>query len=437
VTLRIFVCCFFFILLSTGCNNKTADTTARKVYIEHINGKYTLYRCNKPFVIKGAAGYTNLDVLAAAGGNTIRIWDTTNVDMILQQANKHHIAVIMGLPMPESRFIAYYNDPAKVARQFSAFQKLVNKYKKNPAVLMWCVGNELSFPFRPSYGNFYKAFNRIVKMIHHDDPDHPVTTTIVNFNKYDIFNIKIRTDVDIVSFNIFGRLSYMRDDLKSFRWLWRGPFMITEWGVDGPWLDNPQTAWGAYIEATSTNKAQQIIDRYRHDVPVEDPRFLGAFIFYWGQKQETTQTWFSLFDENGGKTEVVGAAQYLWTGKWPLNTPPQVKGMLIGGKSALNNLIYKPGYKLAAEVVMQKPNADITKVQWQIFAEDWYKKDNLNSTAKKTEIGGLVQSVQNLQATFVTPAKPGPYRVFATLFDRYGNIATCNIPFYVLADNNK
>lgn len=435
--LRIFACCVCALLLLTSCNNNRADTNARKVYIKQQNGKYTLYRWGKPFVIKGAAGYANLDVLAAAGGNTIRVWDTTNVDLILQQANKNHIAVIMGLPMPESGYIEYYNDPVKVARQFSDFQKLVNKYKSNPAVLMWCVGNELSFPYRPSYHNFYKAFNGIVKMIHHDDPDHLVTTTIVNFKKHDIFNIKVRTDVDVISFNMFGRLSYLRDDLKSFLWMWRGPYMITEWGIDGPWANNKQTAWGAYIETTSTNKAQQYIDRYRHQMPVDDPRFLGSFIFYWGQKQETTQTWFSLFDENGNKTEAVGAAQYLWTGKWPVNMPPQIKYMLINGKGAPDNLIYKPGYKLNAEVLMLKPDADITKVQWQVFAEDWYKSDNQNDTTKKREIGGVVQSVQNLQVTFVTPGKQGPYRIFATLFDRYGNITTCNIPFYVLADSNK
>ncbi|WP_121201772.1 glycoside hydrolase family 2 TIM barrel-domain containing protein [Mucilaginibacter gracilis] len=216
-------CLLVVLFLLAGCFDRDSVNHVHKIYIKKINGKYILYRYGKPFIIKGAAGSTNLDVLSACGGNTIRIWDTVGIDTVLQQANKNHLAVVIGLPMPDSKFMAYYNNPANVAAQFAAFKKLVDKYKSNPAVLMWCVGNELVFPSGRSYNGFYNAFNNIVTMIHQTDPDHPITTTIINFQKKNIFNIKLRTDIDIISFNMFGRLNYLRDDLRNFSWFWKGP----------------------------------------------------------------------------------------------------------------------------------------------------------------------------------------------------------------------
>ena len=37
---------------------------------------------------------------------------------------------------------------------------------------------------------------------------------------------------------------------------------------------------------------------------------------------------------------------------------------------------------------------------------------------------------QNIcHAKFKVPSKEGPYRIFATVYDKAGNFATCNTPF--------
>ncbi|WP_448635462.1 glycoside hydrolase family 2 TIM barrel-domain containing protein [Pedobacter panaciterrae] len=197
--------------------------------------------------------------MSELGGNTIKTWDTTHIDSILKKANEANIAVIIGLPIPESKHMYFYNDDAKVASQFKTIKKLVNRVKDNPSVLMWCVGNELVFPHKPSYNKFYGAFNDIVDMIHSDDPNHPVTTTMINFQRKTIFNLKMRTNVDIISFNIFGRIESLSQELKDFSWFWKGPYLLTEWGIDGPWDGTAETAWGAKIEQTSTKKLSNII----------------------------------------------------------------------------------------------------------------------------------------------------------------------------------
>jgi len=427
----------FFLLysltfLSVGCSSHHSNTKKPNTYIDHKDGKYRLYKAGKPYTIKGAGGYTNIESLKEAGGNTIRIWDTANLATVLQKAKENNIAVIVGLPIYESEYLFYYNDPSKVAKQYQSIKAFVNRYKTDPSILMWCVGNELYFPYSLSYRNFYKAFNHIVDMIHEDDPDHPVTTTMVNFQPSQIFNLKFRTDVDIISFNIFGRLSYLKRDLKRFSWLWNGPYMITEWGNNGPWGDEPQTAWSAYIEPSSTQKAAQYFTRYKESMPIEDSRLLGSFIFYWGQKQETTHTWFSMFDEYGNKTEAVSIAKYIWTGKINKNGPPKISSILIDHKDASANIIFQPADTAHAEIILLQPDTAITSIKWEIYPEDWNKKNGKSNTIRPEALSGRIFNSKGLRTDLIAPVKEGPYRLFAVIYDQYGNIANCNIPFYVI-----
>jgi hypothetical protein len=426
----------FLLILLLSCAGKNQKDIVRKVFVKETNGKYVLYKNGNIFSIKGASGYTNLAELSRCGGNTIRVWDTAHIDKVLKDANKNGISVIIGFPLPESQFIEYYNDTAKVAIEFKKLKRLVNRLKSDPAVLMWCVGNELVFPYKPSYNNFYKAFNDIVKMIHTDDPDHPVTTTMVNFQRKEIFNIKSRTDVDIISFNIFSMLNIFRSDLDNFRWFWKGPYLITEWGIDGPWIATPHTAWNAKIEPNSTQKANSYLYRYQKDMPIDDPRFLGSFIFFWGQKQEITHTWYSMFDENGNKTESVYISEQIWTGKKPYYNVPAIKDMLLSGKHPADNIIYEPNKPNTAEIFLHK-KIDSVKIVWEIYPEDWFKKNNVNNLKRPPLLKGLIINQIGLKVNFKTPAKDGPYRIFATVFDQKGNIATSNVPFYVIDANGK
>ncbi|WP_214228251.1 glycoside hydrolase family 2 TIM barrel-domain containing protein [Pedobacter sp. B4-66] len=371
-------------------------------------------------------------MLSELGGNTIRTFDTTHIDSILKKANETNIAVIIGLPIPESKHMYFYNNDVEVSKQFKSIQKLVNRVKNDPSVLMWCVGNELVFPYKPSYNKFYRAFNDIVDMIHRDDPDHPVTTTMINFQRKTVFNLKMRTDIDIVSFNVFGGIRSFSQELKDFSWFWDGPYLLTEWGIDGPWDGTPETAWGAKIEPTSTKKAEQYYSRYKEQIPYKDPRLLGSFIFYWGQKQETTPTWFSIFDEAGNKTEVVDAAEAIWKGKQLASAAPQINYMLLNNKGAKDNIFLKPHEKNTAEVFMLKGDVSNKRIVWEIYPEDWYKIDSVNNTKKPLPINGLVEQMGDLKVIFYTPKKEGPYRIFATIYDDKGYVATCNTPFYVL-----
>ncbi|WP_316748138.1 glycoside hydrolase family 2 TIM barrel-domain containing protein [Pedobacter gandavensis] len=420
------------VLFFVSCN-QPKDTTSKKVQIKEINGSYKLYKDGKPYAIKGAAGDSHFQTLKEMGGNTIRVWDTTRLAVILDSAEAHQLTVIVGLPIFNSDYTTFYADPAKVEAQHQAFKAIVNKYKHHPSILMWCIGNELDFPFKPSYHNFYDAFNQLTDMIHQDDPDHPITTTVLNFNKKYIFNLIARCNLDLISFNVFGRITYLREDLKSISWFWNGPFMVTEWGIDGPWEGTPQTAWGAYIEDTSTKKAEQYQDRFLKYMPVENPGFLGAFAFFWGNKQEGTQSWFSMFDEHNGKSQVVDAMKYLWTGKHLETSFPQVNYMLLNEKGAGDNILLSAGQTFSARVLLLNQDK-IKYVKWELYREDWYKKNNLHSDKKLQPLSQQIKTDHFLENNFVAPDVEGPYRVFATIYDDHGNFSTCNTPFYVVTD---
>lgn len=432
--LKLFMLLMLFAFLA--CSGKKNKQEGR-VYIENKEGKFTLYRAGAPYTIRGASGFSELQALKEAGGNTIRIWDTVGLSAILKKANENGIAVIVGLPLPESKYLSFYDDQAKVDAQYNSIKKIVNAHKKDPALLMWCVGNELVFPLRPKYRSFYKAFNDIVALIHQDDPDHPVTTTVLNFNQKDIFNLSMRTEIDLISFNIFGAIKHLKKDLKDFSWFWNGPYLITEWGIDGPWDGTQYTAWAAYIEPTSTKKAAQYKERYDQYMPVNDPRYLGSFIFFWGQKQETTHTWFSLFDEHGRKTESVSAATAIWTGNNGKDTFPKINYMLLNKKGAHDNIILKPNQPANAELLIESGSLAPEKIEWEIYPEDWYRKGNVNNIVRPAAVKTKFSSTADLHVAFNTPAKEGPYRLFVTITNRNGNIATSNTPFYIAEHNEK
>jgi len=424
------------IIIFPFCSPKRTQPAEKgKVFIDHKDGKYTLYRNGHPFFIKGGSGFTQLAALHESGGNTIRVWDTTNLDRILDDAAANQLAVIVGLPVHDADPESFYHDTVKTRGQYKAFQQVVDKYRHHPALLLWCVGNELNFKYNPRYDDFYSAFGKMIDMIHAEDPDHPVTTTVLNVNAKYIFNVLRKSNVDLISFNIFNRLRDMKDGISGLTWLWKGPYLLTEWGIDGPWIGTAETAWGAYIEHSSTKKAEMYRERYEKDIPQTDPRFLGSLVFFWGQKQEYTHTWFSMFDENGNRSETVSCMQYLWTGKYPDHMPPRINYMLIDKNGAPSNLMFDPAVKVHAEVVLLQPDSNITNVQWQLLPEDWYKLtgEEANSV-KPPPVKGLIKAGPGLTAEVITPAAGGPYRLFATLHDKFGNFSTCNIPFYVVKD---
>ncbi len=433
LSISAFVVVLLLTIILITCTSKENNSSNKGVSIQKSNGKYSLYKNGELFEVKGAGGISNFKQLSDCGGNTLRVWDATNLQAILDSAQRYGISVIVGLPFVNSDIKTFYADKKSIDEQYEAFEETVLKYKDHPALLMWCLGNELDFPHKPSYHQFYSAFNKITDMIHEKDPGHPVTTALLNFNEKYIFNLQFKCDVDIISFNIYGRLPLLRKNLEDFAWFWDGPFMVLEWGINGPWPGKSQTAWGALIEDTSTKKAELYRLRYENDMPFDNPRFLGSTVFFWGSKQETTHTWFSMLDKNGAPTEAVATMAKIWKSSKSYGAYPNLKYMLLNNKGARDNIFIDPNTKMDAQLLLNEKADSIQTIEWQIFREDWYVKNNIRLVAKTTPLTNITTSSDTaLIIDFKSPPEEGPYRLFATVYNKNGTVATCNTPFYVV-----
>lgn len=429
------VACLFTCLFFLSCKQQpTAAAGNKKVEIRKDQGGYRLYRNGQPFFVKGAVGHTHIADLAASGGNTVMIWDTAMIEKTLQEAEANDIAVIVGLDVPSGELTSWYNDETKVNKMFIAYERLVKLYKQHPALLAWSLGNELIMPISPNSAGFYKTYNRFLNMMHTEDPDHPVTTTIINYQKQSILNIrwKIR-GLDFISINTYNKIKDIRWELRRLKVLWNGPYLISEWSPNGGW-EAETTVWGAPLENTSTKKAEQYFEYYKTFIPHDDRRLLGSLAFYWGNRHEYTHTWYSVYGEDGVPTEVQEALRDCWKGTTTSHQAIKVKYMLVDSMGARENIILSPGSHHIARVLLGDDFAkDSLRYSWEIIKEDWFNWGRTWHYFKRpAALQGLVGDSTAKETSFICPTKEGPYRIFINVYDKKGYCATANTPFYVV-----
>lgn len=403
--------------------NKESSAT---VYVQKTERGYQLIRNNTPFIIKGAAGDGHLAELREAGGNTIRLYDTIDLRTHLDAAHDAGLAAIVDIPLPKygdgSHF--YSRDISLERKQIA---DLVKNHKDHPALLYWNVGNELYYPTAYSQTKFFDSFNSLVRLVKEVDPNHPVSTAIIGGNRRRLASVALKSpDLDLISMNSFGNLTHLKDRLEPIRLIWNGPFVISEWGVNGPW-EEAETSWGAPIEHNSSKKAAILEARYHSEI-MDDPNLLGSVVFFWGSKQERTPTWFSIFSPEGHKSEAFYTLQSLWKQK-PTEAylGPRANVIRINGKTSRENVILSAGKIFQAELESTHPSRDTVMYHWEIRKEAWAEVEE----EQAPEIDLIKESDQD-KISFKTPEEEGPYRLYVYLTDGKQHFSTTNIPFYVL-----
>jgi hypothetical protein len=306
---------------------------------------------------------------------------------------------------------------------------------------MWGVGNELNYlsskfnlsDFKHIYSNVkvWQSVNEIAKMIHQIDPNHPTTTTLAGPSEIIRYINYFCPEIDILSVNTFGSLPDLSQKIYDLGW--KGPYVVTEWGPTGYW-ESPRTLWDVAIEETSTQKGNLLKERYESSIGKDKERCLGSYIFMWDVKQERTHTWFSLFIDSGEEMSMVDALHYLWTERWPENKSPVIEPITINGKKAIDNVVVVSDSIYTAAVVAYDEE-DLLQYKWEILPE--ITGLNLNEGGdgemKPESIKGLIVTAENYsQISFKTPSKEGAYRLYVYAFDGHKNVATANIPFYVM-----
>ncbi|TGE24713.1 hypothetical protein E5K00_05750 [Hymenobacter aquaticus] len=404
-----------------------AQTGPIKVEVRQAAGRYELLRGGQPYFIKGAGGGQFPDRVKAYGGNSLRTWDTESAAQVLAEANRNGLTVMVGLDVARERHGFDYNDPAAVARQVEKIKAEVLKYKDNPAVLFWGIGNELNLEY--TNPKVWDAVQQIAQMIHEVDPNHPTSTVLAGLNQKEADFIKARCPaVDILSINTYAGLAEIPQQVRAVGWT--GPYVVAEWGPTGHW-ESPVTPWKASVEETSSQKAAVYKSRYEASVQKDKTQCLGTYVFLWGQKQERTPTWYGIFTEDGKESEVVDVMQYLWSGKWPRNRAPHLASFMLNGKQATDNVYLAPGQSVPVAAVVSDPDKDPLTYRYELLPESTDLKTGGDRESRPTAIPGRVPASAKGQTTLKAPTQEGAYRLFVYAYDGKDNVATANIPFYV------
>ena len=404
----------------SGQGSSVKIRKADNAWILEVNGQ--------PFYVKGVVGDEYLSKVKEYGGNSIRIgWEKKELDEALSLG----LNALVNLPADAERYGFDYNDTAAVSKQTARIVSIVKKTKDHPAVLMWAIGNELDFvpPLNPFNPRVWDAVNQAAKAIHAVDPNHPVMTVIGTSMMGKVADIVKRCpDLDLLGINTYGDIYALPVTLAKYGWT--KPYLISEWGPDGYW-EVRKTTWGAPYEQTGLEKYLCYEKKYVSAISSQKDQCLGSYVFYWnGFKQETTHTWFCMFDSTGLESPLVGLMHRMWTGKNPVNNAPLVDSINIGNYVRYQNIVLEREKSHSARVTAHDIDKDKLSYKWEIRPEARYASYAGQGEVVPEPVPNLIQ-VQSDKITFITPSESGAYRLFVYVFDGKGHFSTSNLPFYV------
>ncbi|MDJ0699828.1 MAG: glycoside hydrolase family 2 TIM barrel-domain containing protein [Woeseiaceae bacterium] len=419
---------------------RDTEPGSRVQVVSEADGTFTLLRNGQPYRAKGAgtgsgealAG-ASLEVLAASGGNSIRTWGTEQLEHLLDgkplldRAHELGLSVAAGFWVEHVRHGFDYSDPESIERQRKKLRDAVLKHKDHPALLVWLLGNEME-AFEPNVEAeiIWKELNHLAGIIKELDPHHPVATVIAGATAEKIAGIREHfPNLDILGINAYSSAPLVGKSLPGMGW--EGPYMLTEFGVAGTWEVQP-TSWDAPVEPDPSAKAVESYTAYTMNRDDNVGRSLGSYVFFWGNKQEATATWYGMFLESGEKLPRVDAMAYAWTGEWPDNRAPKLHSL----ETPIAFERIAPGSSSYAEADIVDREGDELTYVWDIRAESSDRRIGGDAEAAPPSFPEAIEDGQGTpRISFKVPERRGGYRIFVTAYDGQGGAVVHNVPFYV------
>ncbi|WP_157492127.1 glycoside hydrolase family 2 TIM barrel-domain containing protein [Mangrovimonas sp. ST2L15] len=418
------------LFLKSDRGHKMSENAA--VRVVETNEGYELLKNGKPFYIKGASGDGYIQELVQAGGNTIRLYDTINTTKQLDVAYQKGVSVILDIPLPDyGRGKWTYSDDQGVKNLTTYVQKYVNKHKNHPALLYWNLGNELIYPLTIFPNRFTETVNDLIDLIHEEDPNHPIATTVAGTSRAQTLGIHLHSPkFDLIGYNVFGSVKILdktQNQLSYFLKL--KPYYISEWGDQGPWEANNEY-WFSIQEKKGSEKARGYFRTYQDNI-LNNHSMLGSTAFYWGQKFEGTPDWFNIFDEKGYKSPIYYALKSSWE-KTDLIYPLEIVYLKFKNLSSKDNRIFRPEEPLEMETLAQSNYSDSLTYEWNLYKESSSIYEGWKLLSSEFNLKGKGEEIN-----FNTPEEEGAYRMVLRVYDNQQNYSTANISFYVLNPNDK
>ena len=412
-----------------------------------INGG-NLYVNGEAFFIKGAAiNGDNKDAdgnqefweeAKQAGANTVRMYSVNEQSVdLLDEMSKKGIYVNLGLWMPRECEGFDYNDEYARKKQVASVKTIVNKLKDHPAILMWCIGNELDQDVKVDRSgkislnvNVWKDVNEISRYIHEVD-GRPTTTALTGTWDKTISEIKTYAqDLDLISINAYDPGIYnVHSSLKSQNF--DKPYIISELGPLGTWETSVnKTEWGCLLELTGTEKAAAYKRLYTDCIlPHASDGCLGSYVFLWGyQSHGDVLTWYAMFDQFMKQAlPAATAMSELWKDAPATKKNPVISEMVLDGKTAAQHVKIPSGTLASAHVSASSPDGAVLTYDWKII-----KDTRLANGKIMSGISGLIQGKADENVSFKAPSKAGNYRLIVYVRDAANRLADIAVfPFNV------
>mgnify|MGYP001166408595 CR=1 FL=1 len=416
----------FFIETKLIADDINYQGSVVKIHGDHRKG-FELYKDDKIYEIKGVGGDRNLDLLVELGGNTIRTWGVdANTKNLLDRAEELGLMVTLGLWVEHKRHGFDYTNEEDIYKQRERIFDSVKKFKDHPALLLWGLGNEMEGVIgEGSDQDVWSEVNYLARRIKEIDINHPVMSVVANVNPNKVKAIqKYAPNIDILGINAYAGAAGLASRIKDYDW--DKPYALTEFGTPGPW-EVPLTEWEAPIEPSSLEKMSHYYSTHQ-EVSDDKKQCLGTYAFYWGNKQEATASWFGLLLSDGSKLPAADTMGYLWSGDWPKNRSPLLKDFDIPFAFKYT----KAEKPYSVRVKYKDPDSDRLSYHWTIFEESNDRRIGGDKEEIPQElIDCIIEQKSNGTAEIKIPSKKGPYRLYVTVRDNYGNAAIDNWPFYV------
>ncbi len=416
--------CFLLLILTSGL-------TAQVIPVEIVNepdGTFQLLRGGEPYWIEGGATSNpeRFAELARRGGNSLRTWGAdSTTGALLDSAYHHGLSVMLGLWVGHEAHGFDYDNEAAVAAQLEAFEEIVLLYKDHPALLAWAIGNEVNLGY--SNQKVWDAVNDISLMIHELDSNHPTLTITagLSVNLANTITLKAN-DLDFLGVNSYGGISSIAANLNNSNW--EKPYVITEWGVNGPW-ETAHTSWGAPIEPNSSQKAITFQNRYQNAILPNAGKILGSYAFLWNEKDEGTLTWFGLF-VGQETTPMIDALQAMWTDTMALNMAPDITSVsFIGQPQQSSYALYN---SQGNELVVQASDPDGDNLYYEFIIRPESGEEGVVPIPGATFDGipGIIDYSSGNTATlsFNNSENDREFRIYILVHDGKGHVATASLP---------
>jgi len=374
----------------------------------------------RPFFIRGAAGTTRLAMLKDLGANTVRTYGD-DPGPVLDEAARVGLKVIVGLWLEPPRRGFDYADPAAVNAQLDRLRAEVQRHKDHPALLMWGIGNEVEAELTDG-ARVWPAIEDAARMVKSVDPNHPTMAVLQEAGDGKVRKIRdLAPSIDVLGVNSYGdAVRTLPARVRAQQWT--GPLIVAELGALGEWQAG-RTPWGAAIEPTSTDKARLM----RQYLAVSaNPEFAGQIVFYWGQKQEVTPTWYGLFLPDGDWTEPLEAMARAWYGRTPGgNRAPRIAALSLQGDPSRDGTSPRRAALRAFD-----PDGDALTVRWQVLAESTDRHRSGDPESVPPDHSDAIRDA-DAEGARLDRLAPGNYRIFVYVRDPKGAAATGNLPFQV------